>query len=274
MKKIIGVDLDGTLLNNDSHASQKNLEAISSLYEKGVITCIVTGRTYYEIPQELRECEAINYFIYSDGAGIYSKKDKVNIFLDTISRNDTAELLKFLQKYDTYIEIYSNGEPVNEAGRLQDDILRHYGIGEIFIKEMHRSRKTMVKLEEYAESDECKTELFDVFYHSQKERAECFEKLPQLFPHIEFTSSMPTNIEIMKKGVAKGNSFKFLCKTLEIEPENTFAIGDSKNDISLFNVVKMRFAPKNACDEIKQLADKVICSNEENVMVYLNEKLF
>lgn len=274
MKKLIGVDLDGTLLNDNNHASKENLEAIRLLKNKDVLTAIVTGRTYYEIPEEVRNCESIDYFVYSDGAGVYSKNDKKNILYSVIKKADTVKALKLLKSYDTYIEIYSNGEPVIEQGRFTDETLRYYGVSEIFISEMHTSRNTMVELDEYANSDNCHAELFDVFFHLQKERAECFKVLEKEFPQLELTTSMPTNIEIMNKGISKGNSFKFLCKTLKISPNSTFAVGDSKNDISLFSAVNTGFAVENACNELKALAKQVICSNNENVMAYLNENVF
>lgn len=272
MLKIVGVDLDGTLLNDDSHASKENLEAIKSLKNKGILTVIVTGRTFYEIPPEVRNCEEILYYIYSDGACIFSRADNKVIYENLISNSDTANALKLLKRYDTYIEIYSNGEPVNEQGRFNDDTLRYYGIDEIFINEMHRSRKRFVEFKEYANSSECKTELFDVFFHSVEERLACFDEFSKEFPHLEFTTSMPTNMEIMNKQVSKGNSFKFLCNMLKIERNSAFAIGDSKNDLSLFNSVYKGFAVNNACDELKAIASNIICSNNENVMAYINKK--
>lgn len=56
--KIIASDLDGNLLNSSSEVSKENIEAMHKLYEKGVVFATCTGRTYSEIPKEIRNISA------------------------------------------------------------------------------------------------------------------------------------------------------------------------------------------------------------------------
>ena len=49
-------------------------------------------------------------------------------------------------------------------------------------------------------------------------------------------------------------------------------LGDSRNDISAFETDAKGYAVANACDELKNLADKVICSNDENVMRFMERE--
>ena len=65
--KILCSDLDGTLLNSDSEISAENLAAIQAVAEKGVFFVPSTGRTFAELPQQLREHPSIRYIIYSNG---------------------------------------------------------------------------------------------------------------------------------------------------------------------------------------------------------------
>ena len=65
--KLLACDLDGTLLDDNSNVSNENLTAIGELTKLGIEFILCTGRTFYEIPQVLRECEDIRYIIYSDG---------------------------------------------------------------------------------------------------------------------------------------------------------------------------------------------------------------
>ena len=77
---IIATDLDGTLLSSSTKISRENLDSIKRLYENGVHTVIATGRTFFEIPEELLECEYIDYIIYSNGATIYKRGSGVVFF--------------------------------------------------------------------------------------------------------------------------------------------------------------------------------------------------
>lgn len=79
---LIASDLDGTLLSSDTNVSRENLNAVEFLTKKGCTVALVTGRTFYEIPQELRDCLGINYFVYSNGIKAIFSGDKIEIQKD------------------------------------------------------------------------------------------------------------------------------------------------------------------------------------------------
>ncbi|MDE6111277.1 MAG: HAD-IIB family hydrolase, partial [Eubacterium sp.] len=83
--RLIAVDMDGTLLNDYSEVGEENLKAIRRLSEKGILVVPVTGRTYNEIPAEVRNEESIKYFVYSNGSGIY-ERGKGALYASTIER--------------------------------------------------------------------------------------------------------------------------------------------------------------------------------------------
>ena len=82
---VIATDLDGTLLSDSTSVSRENLDAIKRLYEAGISTVIATGRTFFEIPEELLECKYIEYIIYSNGAAVYQRGKGV-VFLKNMDR--------------------------------------------------------------------------------------------------------------------------------------------------------------------------------------------
>ena len=110
-----------------------------------------------------------------------------------------------------------------------------------------------------------KTEMFDVFFKNQDERKACRERLQKEFDSVEITTSMTNNLEIMLKGINKGSALRELCKIVTV-------VGDSKNDLTAFNTEARKYAVSNACNEIKALADKIICSNDENIMCYIERE--
>ncbi len=66
---------------------------------------------------------------------------------------------------------------------------------------------------------------------------------------------------IMPKNMDKGKGLLELIKILKFKGK-IIAVGDSQNDIPLFNVADFKVAVGNALDEIKKIADLVL--NEEN----------
>ncbi|MFB6085756.1 MAG: phosphoglycolate phosphatase [Halodesulfurarchaeum sp.] len=62
---------------------------------------------------------------------------------------------------------------------------------------------------------------------------------------------------VKSPAVSKGAAFESIADHLEFDPEMTVAIGDSPNDISLFEIVGTSFAVANATDDAKKAADSV-----------------
>ena len=88
--KLIACDLDGTLLRDDSTVSAENFSAINTLVKSAVEFVVCTGRTFYEIPKELLECDDIRYIIYSDGSAAYDKKEQKQLFAPIFLRHSKA----------------------------------------------------------------------------------------------------------------------------------------------------------------------------------------
>ena len=272
MIQYIASDLDGTLLNNDSAVSEENLTAIRQLRKKGILTVPVTGRTYMEIPAAVREEECITHFIFSNGAGIFEKGKGV-IYASSIPKKTATTICTLLSSYQTFIEIYSGGFPWAEADKLTEESFDYYRINPRFRKIIRNSRKKADNFQQMLENGSLKPELFDAFFRYEDERAECFEKINKLFPETETVSSLGNNIEIMNSGTNKGTSLHRLCEILCIDTAETLAAGDSKNDIDLLKAAGFACAVSNACDEVKALADKIICSNNEHIMKHIEENI-
>lgn len=269
---VIATDLDGTLLGSDTNISKENLDAIKRLYKKGIKIAVLTGRTFYEIPYELRSCGYIDYFVYSNGAGIDNSKHET-IYCESIEKDTAKEIYNILSSYETFIEIYANKTPFVDKRKFSDEHFNYYKIDRDFIPEIHKSRKAISNLSEIMDSDLYNIEMFDVFFRNNDERENCYNRICHEFDNVEITSSMRNNLEIMRKGINKGTGLQRLCKTAGYHPDDVMVIGDSKNDITAFKTAKKCYAVSNACDEIKSMADKIICSNDDNIMCYMEREL-
>ncbi|MCY8277473.1 HAD family hydrolase, partial [Bacillus inaquosorum] len=59
-----------------------------------------------------------------------------------------------------------------------------------------------------------------------------------------------------------------LAEIYGIETQDIYAIGDSPNDLSMFEVAGHRIAMENAIDELKEKSTFVTKSNDENGVAY------
>lgn len=268
---IIASDLDGTLLKSNTDISEENLHAIERLAQKEAKIILLTGRTLYEVPKELRDCKGVEYIVFSNGAGIY-RREKGIIEYRTISNETTFKIYKVLDEYKTFVELYTNGAPYVETADFSQESFEYYKIDSEFIPEMYKSRRVCDSIKEMIFDLDFKTEMFDVFFRNQDECSECYERLKKEFDEIEITTSMTNNLEIMLKGINKGSALRELCQIAGFDIKDVTVVGDSKNDLTAFNTEAKKYAVANACEEIKALADKIICSNDENIMCYIERE--
>ena len=66
---------------------------------------------------------------------------------------------------------------------------------------------------------------------------------------------------ILPKLANKGSALSYICERFEISLENTMAIGDGDNDISMLKIAGLSVVMDNARDEIKKCADVITASN-------------
>ena len=71
----------------------------------------------------------------------------------------------------------------------------------------------------------------------------------------------------------KGNAVKKLCEILDIDLKDTIAIGDSYNDIHMFEVAGYNVVMGNADEEVKKYADEITLTNDEDGVAVFLEKL-
>ena len=269
--KLLACDLDGTLLDDDSNVSLDNLNAINEISKLGIEFALCTGRTYFEIPEILRKCDDIRYIIYSDGSVIFDKKNNKNIYQNYIDNETDKMLYKLLSSYDTMIEYYDDGKPKTDKSKLNDKSYEYYNIDKNYISVIKKTRIGFDDFEKAVENFN-HTEILNIFFKYLPEREECFEKL-NAKPNLNATTSMDNNIEIMLSSVSKGNALEILCDKLCIDKKNVMAVGDSSNDLSMFEVAGTSVASGSSSQFVKNKADFVACSNNDSIVKYILDNI-
>jgi len=78
------------------------------------------------------------------------------------------------------------------------------------------------------------------------------------------TRSLPFFLEIMPQSVNKAHSLKKLCGHLGIKPSEVIAFGDGYNDLQMIEFAGLGVAMGNAVPELKERADFITDSNNDN----------
>ena len=268
--KMIATDLDGTLLYDVFTVSEENFKAISEYNNMGGTVVPTSGRCYFQIIPEIRECKDIKYCISSNGAVVTDvstgERDEV-----LIPDEKFKKIIELIARYETFNTVHSQGygfmlKKNDDWGRAS-----YYNLNEYYYAHYHKWCKKLDSWNEDVFGDKG-VEMVSVFFKSQNELDKCAAELEAL-GELVLTSSADFNIEIVSKGASKGDGIRRLAKKLGISTEEVIGVGDSRNDIALLEGAGLPLAVSNAADILKAKAAKVICSNKEHIIKYILENI-
>ena len=264
MYKIIFIDIDGTLRNDRKEITEKTKEAIHKVVEKGMHVAICSGRPGKYVEEVSKEALASSYVIGCNGGEIYDYEEKKMIYVNALENEEVITLWHMAEKYDVQLIMISNGKRI--VRKQTDD-------------------KTDIILEELIENfviDNPVTQC--VFSSMELESIQSIKEeinlknlgivnLSKCLINNELPKEKPFFLDVTCKGTSKGEAIKKMCEYLKIDLKDSIALGDSYNDLSMFDVVGHSVAMGNAPDDIKRIVDEVTDSNNEDGVAKFLEKL-
>ena len=243
--RMIGMDLDGTLLKSDKELTQYTKDVLKRAIEQGIIVMPATGRPITGVPKELLEFPGIRYAVTANGGRVIDL-EKNEAIVEELLPHDIAEvMLDVFEHYDTFREIYFDG--VGYASREVDDVRVKFDETKLPVD------KIQALFTSVEDRDAARKEIEDV-------------------PGIEITGALPMNLEINAAGVNKGKAMIELGKLLGIPREEIMAFGDGNNDLKMLKEVGTGVAMENAIPSVKEAADYVTLSNDEEGVAKFIEK--
>ena len=264
--KILASDLDKTLLDNDGNISPENWAAIEKMQDLGVQFVPTTGRSFKEMPQELQESPAIRYYITSSGAVVYDKKTGKSY--DFAIRQPLArEALDGVYQYPICLFFHADNNTFAEASTHNAEDYSAFHMNSYWIPYTLKMLKPVEDLKTFAYNAP-EYESFTAFFKNREDLEACkafFGKDPRL----QVCQTDPWNMEICNAEAGKGAGIRRLAELLDVPIQQTIAVGDSLNDMTMLKTAGLSLAMSNALPEVKAVADAVICSNLEHGMAYI-----
>lgn len=267
--KLICIDMDGTLLNKTGEISEKNLEAIKMASENGVNVAVTTGRLF----------TSANYFadllgvktpvIASNGAYIREKSSDKVIYKSLLGYDNAIKIVEILKNFNlyphfnTYDSIFTE-KLINSSlfySKLNETLPEDRRIKIHIVEEWQRVLKEN-------ESEILKCIVIDKDIEKIKKAKEEINKIET----VEVVSSLKKNFEIMSKGVSKGKAVEMLANYYGINKSEIICMGDNENDLSMIKYAGLGIAMGNAEDFVKESADYITDTNENDGVAKAIEK--
>ncbi len=257
--KLIAIDLDETLLTTDKRVQEDDLDALNKAREKGVVIVFSSGRHLDGMKPILGVAGKDAYCISSAGAVITDSSDKV-VFSSCIAPEKVHSILGFIKEKGFYAQGYPPAQKFLYAERcdwtdIYEEKCKCTGI----------CRPDMFEAEDIESSK--------ILILGDPEALKPLQKeLRDMYPGHPVVFSQPTHLEILQKGVSKGDSLEILCDMLGIDISETMGIGDSEVDLPLIETAGIGACPANSMEIIKKNSDYIspLTNNECAVAEILN----
>ncbi|MEE1314317.1 MAG: Cof-type HAD-IIB family hydrolase [Faecalimonas sp.] len=259
--KMVGLDLDGTLLTTKKELSTYSKAVLEEAIRQGVAVVIATGRPISAIAKDVLAIEGIRYALTSNGARILDMETGEVLVESMLAKSKTEELLRLLEHYDAILEIFIDG--VSYVRKKEFDFVYDYYDNPSAAKYMLDTRNPVEDLfVVLSEKGKAVDKVHCIFKHMEEQR-EATALLREV-EGIVAESSYGFNIEINKAGTDKGIGLLRLGEALGIRQEEIMACGDAMNDYEMLKAVGFAVAMDNAVPKVKELADYVTASNDED----------
>ena len=259
--RMIGLDLDGTLLNSEKQLTAYTREGLKKAIEQEVAVVVATGRPFSGVPDELKYFPGIRYALTANGARILDMQKQKVVYENLLSVESAEKVIDILRKHHAIHEFFVDG-----VGYMNEDGLKNvYAYFEDpHMAEYLQSTRIPVKdVKEKLQTMKCEVDKLQGIFRNQKDKEEALEELNTL-SGIVVTAAMDNNLEINKEGTNKGRGLLQLGKSLGISREEIMACGDGGNDVEMLKEVGFAVAMANGSDPVKKAADFVTVSNDED----------
>lgn len=265
--KVIIMDVDGTLFSSQKAISPKTKQALLKAQEAGAILVLASGRPttgLYDIAKDLKMEKHHGLLVSYNGSKVTDCQTNEVLFNQAMTPQEARSVLEHMKKFDRVRPMIDKGEYMY-VNNVYDNIIQFNGAPFNVIE--YESRGGKFKL--------CEVEDFTKFVdfpvnkilttsdpeylqeHYMEMKAPFEGKLSCMF-------TGPFYFEFTAKGIDKAKALDTVLIPRGYKQEEMIAFGDGHNDASMVKYAGIGVAMANAVDDLKDIADEVTLSNDED----------
>lgn len=256
MYKLIAMDLDGTLNNDEKRITEKTLAALLEAQKKGIRLALASARPSPGLYKErdILQMSENGGILMSYNGGRIVEAGTGKVLYETAMDMETARsVLRFLETL-----------PVTP---ILDDGVQFYVTDPEGYKvryECWNNRMECTQVEDLAAF--LTFAPVKILMSVQPDQLPTVqEKIASFLPEsLTVVQTAPFYLEVIPKTINKGQGIRDICKVLGLDTGEVIAFGDAANDIPMLLAAGMGVAMGNAQQPVKDAADFVTLSNNED----------
>lgn len=266
--KLIAMDMDGTLLDDD-HAAvpRRNIDALRAASAMGVKLALASGRTWSLMVGAQEQLGVLDYAILANGAAVRDLAAGKSIYENTIPNALALAITEVLHREGLAFEVYCDGQGYVRASDREKIMGESLSPAFAQFFDAHT-----VYPETIAQALAGRgVEKFDVLYVPDAKRQAVRAAVEALGP-VALTQALQHNMEFNAVAVNKGAALQALAKHLGLSAGEVMAFGDAENDLEMLSWAGWSFAMENATAEAKAAARHLTGRNSDSGVAQAVEK--
>jgi Cof subfamily protein (haloacid dehalogenase superfamily) len=270
--KLFVADMDGTLLDDDQKLSDKNTRMIKKLKDYGTKFAVATGRHDSMIKSYLKHLDLQVPVISCNGAMVREPFSGQVFLSEVLPKEQSLAVIDVCRERNVDFHIYGHdrifGESLSNKMRYYLDLNKTLPPNE---------RTKLVKV------PNCKEIVLNgserlykfIIISENNDLTQIKDRIDEI-DGLTACQSTPTFCDVMKGGISKAYALQKLSESMGIKRNEIVAIGDQLNDLELIEYAGLGIAVANAEDALKENADAVTTStnNEDAVSEAIEKFIF
>ena len=258
--KLIGIDIDGTLLNSKKELTRGTLEALWTAAEQGVEIVISTGRFLSEFLELVEALPMMHYAVTCTGAQVLDLRTGKTLCRHALTASELKRLYEKLKDLDAMLQVFSERDG-RIHNRASDLVQSERFCGPALAPVLRRTHEAEADLDSFVSQYTGTTNKLHLFFPSAAVKAQALDRLSG--EPYTLLSSADNDLELMALGVDKALGLRELAAHLGLDRSQVMAIGDGSNDAAMLRYAGLGVAMGNASPEAKAAADQITASNDE-----------
>ena len=250
-KRLLFLDLDGTLLNDAKEITRGNREALERTLQRGHGVIITTGRPLKSALAQARRLGLDQpgcYTIAYNGAMIYDWGKQGNVFTRALDIPSVIRVFEKANEIGEHIQTYDSSNVLVEP-RGDDEAVRRY------CKMVSMTHRVIGDVHTDLQEDPVKCLVIN--YEKKDGLLKMQDWIRANMECMDCFFSCEQFLEVVPKGMNKGEAVKMLYGLLNVAIEDAVACGDAANDLAMLKAAGIGVAMCNGSDEVKAAADYI-----------------
>jgi Cof subfamily protein (haloacid dehalogenase superfamily) len=252
--KMLVVDMDDTLLNDNHIISDENTVMLMKAQELGVYVVLASGRPTSAMIDYAKylQCDLNNsYMISFNGSSITDLKEDKVIFEQALTKEQIHSLYDFSKENNTHIITYLDGKIISERHSEYIDVEKNItGLELVIVPDF--------KVAVTTSAVKC------ILLEEPSYLKEVEAKLKVSNPELSVCMSKPFFLEAAPNGIDKGAAIRILAEKLNILQSEIIAVGNAGNDLTMVQYAGLGVWVDNVEPELRGFGDVIVASNNDH----------